>query len=83
MAAAPQLAPAAVSTASLARGTLAPAVDPAAVAVKIQEVTRGMLGNGTDIDADMPLMDVGINSMNAVLFRFLVLLFVVVILLVF
>eukprot|EP00930_Biecheleria_cincta_P018014 TRINITY_DN14165_c0_g5_i1.p1 TRINITY_DN14165_c0_g5~~TRINITY_DN14165_c0_g5_i1.p1 ORF type:complete len:916 (+),score=241.04 TRINITY_DN14165_c0_g5_i1:255-2750(+) len=69
MAAAPLLSPAAMSTASLARGPLAPAVDPAAVAAKIQEVARGMLGNGTDIDADMPLMDVGINSMNAVLFR--------------
>jgi len=44
-------------------------VDPVEVNSKIQEVTRGMVGSDRDIDADMPLMDIGINSMNAVLFR--------------
>eukprot|EP00439_Symbiodinium_sp_Y106_P075162 s2639_g14.t2 len=46
-----------------------PGVTPIEVASKIQEVTKGMVGSDRDIDADMPLMDIGINSMNAVLFR--------------
>jgi len=51
-------------------GAMAPVrADPAIITSKIQEVTKGMVGSSGDIDADMPLMDIGINSMNAVLFR--------------
>jgi len=35
----------------------------------IQEVTKQMVGSKEDISVDSPLMDIGINSMNAVLFR--------------
>eukprot|EP00434_Breviolum_minutum_P034652 symbB.v1.2.030674.t3/scaffold3483.1/size55752/1 len=44
-------------------------VDPTIVTSKIQEVIKGMVGSDHDIEADMPLMDIGINSMNAVVFR--------------
>lgn len=44
-------------------------VDPTIVTGKIQEVIKGMVGSDHDIEADMPLMDIGINSMNAVVFR--------------
>eukprot|EP00933_Yihiella_yeosuensis_P046036 TRINITY_DN41505_c0_g1_i1.p1 TRINITY_DN41505_c0_g1~~TRINITY_DN41505_c0_g1_i1.p1 ORF type:complete len:654 (-),score=158.98 TRINITY_DN41505_c0_g1_i1:70-1914(-) len=36
---------------------------------RLQEVARGMVGSPNDIEADMPLMEIGINSMNAVMFR--------------
>lgn len=44
-------------------------VDPSIVTNKIQEVIKGMVGSDHDIDRDMPLMDIGINIMNAVVFR--------------
>ena len=34
-------------------------VDPALLRSKIQEVTKGMVGSELDVDADMPLMDIG------------------------
>mmetsp|Transcript_112654 Transcript_112654/g.291015 ORF Transcript_112654/g.291015 Transcript_112654/m.291015 type:complete len:801 (-) Transcript_112654:174-2576(-) len=43
--------------------------DTSLVMGSLQQVARKMLGSDEDIHADLPLFDVGINSMNAVLFR--------------
>lgn len=46
-----------------------PGLAPALVISTLQRVTKMMLGSDRDIEADLPLFDVGITSMNAVLFR--------------
>jgi len=56
---------------AVSAGPASQALDAGYVAEQIQSVTRKMVGAGEDtiISADNPLMDIGITSMNAVLFR--------------
>jgi len=53
------------------QNAVATQLDASYVADTIQQVTRKMVGAGEEsiISADNPLMDIGITSMNAVLFR--------------
>merc|ERR1712046_530106 len=44
-------------------------LDPDYVMEQIQEVTRKLVGGNRDLDAEKPLMEAGVTSMTAILYR--------------
>jgi len=53
----------------LTEGQLTAGPDPEVVRSAVQQVTRSMVGASEDVEADLPLMDLGVTSMAAVMFR--------------